>query len=75
MKRLYKSKDSKVAGVCGGIAEYLSVDPTMVRIVAVILMFSGGIGVVPYIIGAVLMPSAPDADNDDQRPNQYTNQN
>ncbi len=59
MKRLYRSQyDRKLAGVCGGIANYFNIDPTVVRILAVILFFvSAGFPVlIGYIIAAVIMP-------------------
>jgi phage shock protein C len=60
MKRLYKSRKNKVIdGVCGGIAEYLEVDPVLVRIVAVIFIFMGGSAVIAYIIGMIIIPSEP----------------
>lgn len=54
-KRLRKSNDRKLCGVCGGIAEYFGIDPTLVRLVFVIMLFVSGIGVLPYIIAAVIM--------------------
>ena len=60
-KRLYRSrKQRQVAGVCGGIADYLSIDPTLVRLVWVLLALIGGPGVVLYIILAVIMPEEPE---------------
>ena len=53
MKRLYLSEtDKKIAGICGGIAEYMDVDPTIVRVVAVV----GAIltGVLPFVIGYLI---------------------
>ena len=59
MKKLYKSTtDRKIAGVCGGIAEYLNVDSTLVRLAAVVLMFCFGSGLLAYIAAAVIMPEA-----------------
>ena len=58
-KRLYKSRDKKVCGVCGGIAEYFGIDPTLVRIVYVILVMFTGVGILPYIIAAIIMDDAP----------------
>jgi phage shock protein PspC (stress-responsive transcriptional regulator) len=59
--RLTRSvKDRQVAGVCGGLAEYLGVDPTIVRVVSVILaIYPGAIigGVIAYVIGWVVIPS------------------
>lgn len=55
--RLHKSsRDRKVAGVCGGIAEYLHADPTIVRLAAVVLMFGWGSGLLAYIICAIVLP-------------------
>ncbi|MBO4211171.1 MAG: PspC domain-containing protein [Oscillospiraceae bacterium] len=56
-KRLMKSRtDRKLAGVCGGIAEYLEVDPTVIRLVWVIVSLIGGSGLLAYIAAAILMP-------------------
>jgi phage shock protein C len=50
MKRLYRSESNrKIAGVCGGIGEHLDVDPTIVRLIAVVFTFVTGI--IPFIIG------------------------
>ena len=57
-KRLYKTEgtDAKVFGVCGGIAEYFDIDPTLVRIIWVIMMFAFGTGLLAYIVCALCMP-------------------
>ena len=56
-QRLERSNANRViAGVCGGIAEYLAVDPTLVRVVFVVLAFFGGIGLLAYIVLLILMP-------------------
>lgn len=56
-KRLYKSStDKKVCGVCGGIANYFDVDPTVVRLIWVIFTLVGGSGLIAYIIAAIIMP-------------------
>ena len=58
MKRLYKIEQGKeLAGVCGGIAEYFNVDPTLVRIGWVIASFAFGCGLLAYIICAIIMPN------------------
>ena len=58
-KKLYRSKKDRVfAGVCGGIGEYLGVDPTVIRLLAVILGFTGS-GVLAYIVAAFLIPENP----------------
>lgn len=60
-KKLYRSKkDSVIAGVCGGIAEYFDIDLTLVRIVAVISIFINGIGLIAYIIGWIFIPQNPE---------------
>ncbi len=56
-KKLYRSRKNKsLAGVCGGIAEFFGIDPTIVRIVWLITIFLGGTGVVAYIIAAIIIP-------------------
>lgn len=58
VKRLYKSRtDRMIDGVCGGIAEYVGVDPVLVRIAFLLLAFAGGVGIIVYIIGMILMPA------------------
>jgi len=58
VKRLYKSRsDRMIDGVCGGVAEYIGVDTTLVRLGFVLLVFAGGMGVVLYILGMILMPA------------------
>ncbi len=57
-KKLRKSKDKKICGVCGGIAEYFGMDPTVVRVIWLILVLCAGTGLIAYIIAALLMPKA-----------------
>ena len=57
-KKLMKSKDKKLCGVCGGIAEYFDMDPTVVRIIWLVMVLCCGTGVLAYIIAALLMPKA-----------------
>ena len=60
-KRLYRSRsDRRVAGVCGGIADYLAIDPTLVRILWVLLGMAGGPGVLLYVILAAVVPEEPE---------------
>ncbi len=59
MKRLYRSrKDRRILGVCGGLAEYFEVDPTLIRLaVAVTTVLTGFVpGIVLYILAGVIMP-------------------
>lgn len=59
-RRLYKSRRNKVIdGVCGGIAEYFDVDPTIVRLLWVLVTFMGGSGFILYIVGMIIMPVNP----------------
>lgn len=56
-KRLYKSSENKMLdGVCGGIAEYFGIDPTLVRLGWVLFCALGGSGVIAYIIAAIIIP-------------------
>jgi phage shock protein PspC (stress-responsive transcriptional regulator) len=59
-KKLYRSKtDRKIWGVCGGLARYFNVDPTIVRVVAVASLFVGTLGFWVYIIMAIAVPTEP----------------
>lgn len=65
-KKLYKSStDKKLAGVCGGIAEYANIDSTLVRLIWVIFSLAGGAGLLAYIFAAVIMPDSPDASDEE----------
>lgn len=59
-KKLYRSNDRKIFGVCGGVAEYLGIDPIIVRVLWVIFALSGGSGALIYLIAALLMDNRPD---------------
>ena len=60
-KRLYKSNKNKmIDGVCGGIAEYFGIDPTLVRLAWVLFCDMGGIGFVAYILAAIIIPPNPE---------------
>lgn len=57
-KRLYKIENGKkLCGVCGGIAEYFDIDPTIVRLLWIILIFCVGTGILAYFIAAIIMPN------------------
>jgi phage shock protein PspC (stress-responsive transcriptional regulator) len=60
-KRLYRSRtDRMIAGVAGGMADYFGIDPTIVRLVWVLLLLPGGIpGLLPYLICWIVMPEEP----------------
>ena len=55
---LRKSTNKKLCGVCAGVAEYLKVDITVIRIATVMATLFSGLGIVAYIAGAILMPDA-----------------
>lgn len=56
-KRLYRSKhDQKISGVCGGIAEYLEIDSTIIRLLWLVSIFVFGTGVIIYIIASIIIP-------------------
>ena len=62
-KRLYRSREDRMfAGVCGGIAVYLDVDPTIVRLVFVALTLLGGPGLIVYIVLMLVVPEQPAAE-------------
>ena len=72
-KKLYLSQtDKKIAGVCGGIAEYLEVDPTVIRIIFLIALFCASFGFWAYIIVWIAAPKGPEVPNTF---NQSTNPN
>lgn len=56
MKRLYKTRNNKMLlGVCGGVAEYLEVDPSIIRIIWLILAFTG-VGLLAYFAAGLILP-------------------
>jgi phage shock protein C len=59
-KKLYRSADDRwLAGVCGGLAKYFNIDPTLVRVIFVILALVGLGGVILYLLLWVLIPNEP----------------
>lgn len=59
-KKLYRSlTDKKICGVCGGLGEYLNVDPTILRLLWVLVALGGGVGLLAYIAAALLIPIEP----------------
>ena len=60
-KKLYRIKEGRtLAGVCGGIAEYFNIDPTVVRLIWALVVLLGGAGIVAYIACAFIIPEKPD---------------
>ena len=58
-KRLYKSSEnSMLCGVCGGIAEYFNIDPTLIRL-ALVLFACTGTGILAYFIASIIIPDEP----------------
>ncbi|MCL2417417.1 MAG: PspC domain-containing protein [Bacteroidales bacterium] len=57
MKTLRRSKEHRViAGICGGIAEYFSIDPVLIRLIFLVMAVFGGAGIILYIIAWIIMP-------------------
>lgn len=57
-KRLYRIEDGKkLAGVCGGLAEYFEIDPTLVRLGWALVSLFAGTGIVAYVVAAIVMPT------------------
>ena len=65
-KKLYLSeKDKKVGGVCGGIAEYLEVDSTIIRLIFVFAICFWGMGILAYLLAWLIIPKRPENENND----------
>ncbi len=63
MKKLCKSKTNrKICGVCGGIAEYLNADPTLIRLAFAVVALIAGSGILAYFLAALIMPEASEDD-------------
>ena len=59
-KKLYRSRTEKmVAGVCGGLGKYLAIDPTLIRLLFVLITLLGGSGVLVYLIMMIVIPEEP----------------
>ena len=60
-KKLYRSEsDKKIAGVCGGLAEYIGVDVTIIRLIWALAVIFGGTGLFAYLIAALIIPAESD---------------
>ncbi len=55
-KRLMRSQDKMIFGVCAGLAEYMNVDPVVIRVLTVFLALMTGYGILLYLLLALLMP-------------------
>jgi phage shock protein PspC (stress-responsive transcriptional regulator) len=70
IKRLYKSSDDKmIGGVCAGIAEYFNVDPTLIRLVWLLLGLAGGTGFVAYLVAWIIIPENPGSNKNQEAKN------
>lgn len=58
-KKIYRSRDKKVAGVCAGIAEYFNIDPTIVRLIWAVFIFAYGTGLLAYFLCWIVIPEDP----------------
>jgi phage shock protein PspC (stress-responsive transcriptional regulator) len=58
-RRLTKSNNKKICGVCAGIAEYFDIDPTIVRLIWAAVTLAGGCGILIYIVAALVMDDYP----------------
>jgi len=56
-KRLVKSRNRLIFGVCSGLAEYFGIDPMIVRLISIILFFGFGVGLIAYLVLALIMPN------------------
>ena len=66
MKKLCKSNtNKKICGVCGGIAEYLNTDPTLIRLAFLVICLAAGSGFLAYIAAALILPDAAAVEEDD----------
>ncbi len=60
-KRLYRSRNDKIlAGICGGIGKYLDIDPIIIRLIFIVLLFTVGSGILIYLIAWILIPLEPE---------------
>ncbi len=60
-KKLYRSQSNRmIAGVCGGIAEYFNLDPSLIRLIVVAIALFGGVGILAYIAAVIIIPNNPE---------------
>ncbi|MCU0606457.1 MAG: PspC domain-containing protein [Candidatus Edwardsbacteria bacterium] len=61
-KKFYRSRTNRmIAGICGGMAEHLDIDPSLVRLIAVALVLAGGLSIWVYLIAWIIVPEQPAA--------------
>ncbi|NLY09098.1 MAG: PspC domain-containing protein [Tissierellia bacterium] len=57
MKKIYRSKTNRIiGGVCGGIGEYFDIDPSVIRVIWVLLTMLGAFGLIPYLLCWLIIP-------------------
>lgn len=60
-QRLYKSNREKmIDGVCGGVAEFFNIDPTLIRLAWILFCAMGGSGILAYLVAAIIIPRSPE---------------
>ena len=65
VKKLYRSRDNvMLAGVAAGLADFLDIDPTIVRLIFAFSIFLGGTGLLVYVVMWMVVPEAPDASSE-----------
>lgn len=70
-KKLMRSKTDKIiGGVCGGLGDYLEIDPVIIRIVWLVLFFVGGVGLLAYIVAWIIIPEEGESPYDEKDENQ-----
>ena len=63
IKRLYRSKSNRfIAGICGGFGDYFNIDADIIRVIFILLTFIGGVGLILYLVGLVILPENPSED-------------
>lgn len=73
--RLHKSiKDKKICGVCAGIAEYLKVDPTIIRCIFAMMVLGWGTGIMAYFLCALILPAGDDAEEEETEEEETENE-
>ena len=59
-QKLYRSRNNRMfAGICGGLGEYFDIDPTIIRLIFIFAVLLAGIGLIPYLIGWIIIPLRP----------------
>jgi len=71
-KRFTRSKHDKIiGGVCGGLGEYLNIDPVIIRIVWLVLFFAGGVGLIAYIVAWIIVPEENDSPYQERQKSEF----